>query len=108
MRTNKHELADMAQFAEGKGLRFKFDTMINPNFDRSLVPCNVRMSPEEAVEIEFSIPGRLEEYRKYFEVRKELRSGRLFSCGAGSRTFHRPVWKHEDVPFAPGGVQPYT
>jgi MoaA/NifB/PqqE/SkfB family radical SAM enzyme len=88
MRTNKHELADMARFAESKGLPFKFDTMINPNFDRSLVPCNVRMSPEESVELEFSIPGRLEEYQKYFEPRKDYQSSRLFSCGAGSRTFH--------------------
>ncbi len=88
MRTNRHELQDMAGFAERKGLRFKFDTMINPNFDRSQLPCNVRMSPEEAVELEFSFPGRLEEYREYFETRKNFRSSRLFSCGAGSRTFH--------------------
>jgi radical SAM protein with 4Fe4S-binding SPASM domain len=88
MRTNRHELVDMARFAESKGLRFKFDTMINPNFDRSLVPCNVRLSPEESVELEFSIPGRMEEYQKYFEPRKDYHSSRLFSCGAGSRTFH--------------------
>ena len=88
MRSNQHELRDMARFAESKGVRFKFDTMINPNFDSSLVPCNVRLSPQEVVDTEFSVPGRLEEYRAYFEPRKDFRSARLFSCGAGSRTFH--------------------
>jgi radical SAM protein with 4Fe4S-binding SPASM domain len=88
MRSNQHELLDMARFAEKKGLRFKFDTMINPNFDGALVPCNVRLSPQEAVDVEFSFGGRLEEYREYYEARKDFRSSRLFNCGAGSRTFH--------------------
>jgi radical SAM protein with 4Fe4S-binding SPASM domain len=88
MRTNQHELEAMARYAEGHGVRFKFDAMINPNFNGALVPCNVRMSPEEAVDLEFSIPGRLEEFRRYFEDRKDYRSSRIFSCGAGSRTFH--------------------
>jgi len=88
MRTNKHELHDMARFAESKGLRFKFDTMINPNFDRSQVPCNVRLSPDEVVDIEFSFPGWQEDFQHYSEPRKEFRSSKLFVCGAGSRTFH--------------------
>ena len=69
-------------------VRFKWDTQINPNLDSSLTPCNVRLSPQEAVDLEFSIPARAEEYRDYFEDRKEFRSSRLFSCGAGSQTFH--------------------
>jgi radical SAM protein with 4Fe4S-binding SPASM domain len=88
MRTNQHELLDMAGYAERKGVSFKFDTMLNPNFNGSLLPCNVRMSPEEVVDAEFSIPGRLEETRKYYQTRQDFHSGRLFSCGAGSRTFH--------------------
>lgn len=34
------------------------------------------------------LPKRLEEYRQYYEPRKSFHSSRLFSCGAGSRTFH--------------------
>jgi radical SAM protein with 4Fe4S-binding SPASM domain len=88
MRTNQHELLDMARFARDKGLRFKFDTMLNPNLDGSLVPCNVRLSPQEAVDLEFSFPGRLEEYHELFGPRQDFHSSRVFSCGAGSRTFH--------------------
>ncbi len=88
MRTNKHEVADMSRFAASKGVRFKFDTMINPNFDRTLVPCNVRLTPSEVVDIEFSYPGWEEDFRRYSEPRREFRSSKIFACGAGSRTFH--------------------
>lgn len=88
MRTNKHEFMDMFRYAQEQGVPFKWDAMINPNFDRSLTPCNVRMSPGELVDFEFSVPGRMEEYREYFDKRKDLRTSKLFSCGAGSRTFH--------------------
>ena len=56
MRTNQHELVDMASYAKGHGLEFKYDTMINPNFDGSLMPCNVRLSPEESVVVDFALP----------------------------------------------------
>ncbi len=88
MRTNQHEVEDMARYAESHGLRFKYDTMINPNFDGSLTPCNARLNPEEAVAVDFALASRLEEYRAYYDVRKDMTSSRIFSCGAGSRTFH--------------------
>ncbi|HEY7818292.1 MAG TPA: radical SAM protein, partial [Vicinamibacteria bacterium] len=88
MRTNQHEVLDMARFAESRGVAFKFDTMINPNFDRSLVPCNVRLTPEEVVDLEFSFPGWEEDFRRYAEPRIGFRSNKIFPCGAGSRTFH--------------------
>jgi radical SAM protein with 4Fe4S-binding SPASM domain len=88
MRTNVHEIPDMARFAESKGLRFKFDTMIQANFNGSLMPCNARLTPEEAVDLEFSVPRRIEEYREFYEPRKDFHSSKVFSCGAGSRTFH--------------------
>jgi radical SAM protein with 4Fe4S-binding SPASM domain len=88
MRTNKDELMDMFHFAERLGLPFKYDTMINPHFDGSLTPCKTRLSPQEVVDLDFALPSRLEEYQNYFEPRKEFRSDRVFSCGAGSRTFH--------------------
>ena len=88
MKTNQHEFMDMFQFAESRGVHFKWDTQITPNLDSSLTPCNVRLTPKEAVDLEFSIPARAEEYREYYEERKEVRSSRVFSCGAGVQTFH--------------------
>ncbi|MCI0419848.1 MAG: radical SAM protein, partial [Acidobacteria bacterium] len=86
--TNKHEFMDMFHFAESRGMDFKWDTQISPNFDRSLTPCNVRLSPEEAVDFDFAIPSRVEQWRRYFEPRKQHGSSRVFTCGAGSRAFH--------------------
>lgn len=88
IQSNKREFMEMSRFAESRGVPFKWDTQINPNFDRSLMPCSVRLSPEEAVEFDFAGPTRTEEWNKYFEPRKTFRSSRVFSCGAGSRTFH--------------------
>jgi radical SAM protein with 4Fe4S-binding SPASM domain len=88
IKTNQHEFMDMFRFAERQGVSFKWDTQINPNFDQSLTPCNVRLSPQEAVEFDFAIPRRYDEWRSYFDVRKNAATSRLFSCGAGSRTFH--------------------
>jgi radical SAM protein with 4Fe4S-binding SPASM domain len=87
-RTNHHEFMDMFQFAESRGVPFKWDTQINPNLDSSLTPCNVRLTPQEAVDLEWSVPSRAKEYRDYFESRKELRTSRVFACGAGRQTFH--------------------
>jgi len=38
MRTNQHEVEDMARYAQSHGVPFKYSTMINPNFDGSLTP----------------------------------------------------------------------
>jgi radical SAM protein with 4Fe4S-binding SPASM domain len=88
LKTNQHEFMDMFAFAESQGVPFKWDTQINPNFDGSLMPCNVRLSPKEAVDLEFSVPKRVQEYQQYFEQRKDFRTQKVFACGAGSRTFH--------------------
>jgi radical SAM protein with 4Fe4S-binding SPASM domain len=88
IKTNKHEFMDMFNFAESRGVSFKWDTQINPNFDRSLTPCKVRLSPEEAVHFDFAVPKRAEEYRRYYETRQNYRTSKVFPCGAGSRTFH--------------------
>lgn len=88
MKTNRHEFMDMVRFADDRDVHFKWDTMINPNFNGSMTPCNVRLSPEETVEMDFALPARFEEFRDLFERQKDLTSNRVIPCGAGSRTFH--------------------
>ncbi len=88
MRANKHEFMEMFRFAEERGLPFKWDSMINPHFNGSMAPCEVRLSPEEVVELDFAVPSKLQQFRDYFEQRKDYASDRVFSCGAGSRSFH--------------------
>ena len=43
--TNKHEIFEMRDFAEGLGVDFKFDSMMNPRIDCSQSPLAVRLTP---------------------------------------------------------------
>src|SRR6202041_1384519 len=65
---NKHEIGAMRQFAEEElGVEFKFDGLINPRIDCSQSPLAVRLSPEQAVELDFAEPKRKEDYRRMAE-----------------------------------------
>ena len=46
---NRHEIFAMREFAEGLGVDFKFDAMINPRIDCSSSPLAVRLTPSEIV-----------------------------------------------------------
>ena len=89
---NKHELDDMKSFAESLGLEFRFDAMINPRLDRSLGPVAVRLSPEEAIELDLSDQRVAADWGKYAAqfrgpVHTPERWDDLFHCGAGISTF---------------------
>ncbi|MBW2031572.1 MAG: radical SAM protein [Deltaproteobacteria bacterium] len=40
MTRNRHELFQMKELAEGLGLKFRLDPVINPRLDGSMAPCN--------------------------------------------------------------------
>lgn len=61
---NQHEVYAMKKMAEDMGVEFKFDPLVNPRIDCSQSPLAVRLSPEEAVGLEFQDPQRKEEYRR--------------------------------------------
>ena len=87
---NQNEVYEMKRMAEEEfHCEFKFDPLINPRIDCSLSPLGVRLTPEEAVGLDFFQPQRAEEYRKLLE--REL-SGKItttpddnhrYSCGGG-------------------------
>ena len=87
---NHHEVFEMKRLAEEEfGVEFKFDPLINPRIDCSQSPLAVRLSPEQAVALDFTDPRRKEDYRRLAE--KELSAppeeGRAqkqkYSCGGG-------------------------
>jgi radical SAM protein with 4Fe4S-binding SPASM domain len=87
---NCHEVFLIKRLAEEEfGLEFKFDPLINPRIDCSQSPLAVRLSPERAVALEFTDPGRKEDYRRLAErelsaPRQEVREERQkYSCGGG-------------------------
>lgn len=61
---NRHEVCEMKRMAEEEfHVEFKFDPLINPRIDCSQSPLAMRLSPEEAVALDFFEPQRREGYR---------------------------------------------
>lgn len=85
---NKHEVYEMKRMAEEDfHVEFKFDPLVNPRIDCSQSPLEVRLSPEDIVELEFSDSTRANGYRAQAEY--DLASGsegkldRVYTCGGG-------------------------
>lgn len=89
MNLNHHEFFEMENMAKEFGVKFRLDAAIFPRFNGDKTPLNLRVSPLEAVEKEFSDPKRLQQWREFFERYKDLPvSDTLYHCGAGLTSFH--------------------
>jgi radical SAM protein with 4Fe4S-binding SPASM domain len=88
---NKHEIVEMKRLAQGLGLDFKFDSMINPRVDCSRSPIGVRLQPWEIVKMDLEDPERVAEWKKFagrFNSQSPPeRSGDLYQCGGGVSGF---------------------
>ncbi|MGH9715331.1 MAG: radical SAM protein [Candidatus Acidiferrales bacterium] len=89
---NQHEVYAMERLAKEEfGVEFKFDPLVNPRIDCSQSPLAVRLTPEEAVALEFFDPHREGEYRRLAEmdrtreVSDKQAAGTVYACGGGHR-----------------------
>jgi radical SAM protein with 4Fe4S-binding SPASM domain len=87
-RINFHEVYEMKRFAEEEiGVRFKFDPLVNPRIDCSQSPLAVRLSPEQAVTLDFHDPVRREEYLRLVEHERAQAHipvpNKRYTCGGG-------------------------
>jgi radical SAM protein with 4Fe4S-binding SPASM domain len=84
---NVHEVYEMKRFAEQDlGVEFKFDPLVNPRTDCSQSPLAVRLSPEQAVALEFRDPVRRGEYLRLVESEIAANlpvSTKRYTCGGG-------------------------
>ena len=85
---NVHEVYEMKRFAEEEiGVEFKFDPFVNPRTDCSQSPLALRLSPEQAVGLEFRDPVRTAEYFKLAQNELASQHGPLgpkkYTCGGG-------------------------
>jgi radical SAM protein with 4Fe4S-binding SPASM domain len=89
MTLNRHELSAMEDIAKNFGVKFRFDAAISPRIDGNNSTLNFRVSPEEAIEKEFSTSEQLESWVKLFKKFKAYTLGdNLYGCGAGLTGFH--------------------
>jgi radical SAM protein with 4Fe4S-binding SPASM domain len=86
---NRHELDSMKAFARSRGVKFRYDLIINPRLDGDRTPCRYRLSPEEVVEFDMNDPERC---RSWIELWDEFHgtfdTSRKYPCGGGVYSFH--------------------
>ncbi len=93
LKTNRNEIWAMKDYVENElGLEFRFDAMINARIDCSANPLNVRLSPQEVVELDIQDSKRIGEWAKFCEkfngpVHSGERLDEIYHCGAGLSSF---------------------
>jgi radical SAM protein with 4Fe4S-binding SPASM domain len=89
MTLNRHEFYDMETMAKEYGAKFRFDAAIFPSMDGDKAPLGLRVSPEEAIEKEFSDGDRSRQWKYFFERMQGLSlPDTLYNCGTGLTSFH--------------------
>lgn len=89
MTLNESELCRMETFASERGLRFRFDPMLNPRLDGGKGACAYRLPPERVVDLDVTHRARAEEWKAFCkEFVRPVHSEYILDCGAGVCTFH--------------------
>jgi len=89
---NEHEVEAMQAFAEGLGLRFKHDSLLNARVDCGANRNGeLQLGVERAVQLQLRRPGAREAFRhlcdQVLEVESPAPSPAVYTCGAGRNTF---------------------
>ena len=86
---NVHEFVDMYRFAESLGVKFRYDAKIHRKKDGSEEPLKYRLTPEEILELDLSVPELAEmlskEYTRMYGPPQK--TDNLYICGAGKDSF---------------------
>jgi radical SAM protein with 4Fe4S-binding SPASM domain len=87
---NKHEYWEMKELAQGLGVPFRLDPMLNPGLDGSRHPYDLRLSPEEVVKFDLEDPERRDAWIRSYQHLSRLRAApeTVYICGAGTKQFH--------------------
>jgi radical SAM protein with 4Fe4S-binding SPASM domain len=90
MTLNRHEVWDMKAYAEGLGLGYRFDSMLNLRVDGGQGPAQVRIPPQEVVALDLADGERVREWREFCEKfwGPPPQPEYLYQCSAGLTTFH--------------------
>ncbi len=90
MTLNKHELLDMKNYAEGLGVEFRYDAMLNGRLDGSERFADLRLTPQEVVELDLADEKRSKSWQDFCERfwGPPCSPDDLYYCGAGLGSFH--------------------
>jgi radical SAM protein with 4Fe4S-binding SPASM domain len=99
---NKHEIWDIKRFVEeDQGLQFRFDPMVNPRYDYSQSPLDLRLTPQEVVELDLQDPKRMAGWKVLAEMSKGpvYCSDELYYCRGGITGFIIDPYGKLDICF---------
>ncbi len=90
MSINRHEIQDMKAYAEGFGIDFRFDQVLNMRLDGDQNPAKFRIPLEEVVELDVTDEKRMKGWLEFCErfLGPPRRPEYLYQCGAGKGMFH--------------------
>jgi radical SAM protein with 4Fe4S-binding SPASM domain len=89
MTLNLDEFSAIEDLAHSYGVKFRLDAAIFPTLAGDRGPIDLRVSPEQAVDLELSDPDRIRDWHEFLDRFRSIPSGeRLYVCGAGKTTFH--------------------
>jgi radical SAM protein with 4Fe4S-binding SPASM domain len=90
MTLNRDELWDMQAYAEGLGVGFRFDPLLNGGLTGSAAPAAYRLPPEEVVAFDLADAKRVEEWEAFCNRFRGIQTNHrfLYVCSAGLRSFH--------------------
>jgi MoaA/NifB/PqqE/SkfB family radical SAM enzyme len=87
---NQHELWDIKAYAEGLGVQFRFDPLVNAGLDGARQPIALRLAPEEILKFDMADTPRWADWRDFWQRFRAVRPDPryLYTCGAGLHSFH--------------------
>ena len=89
MTHNKDEIEEIKKYVEKLGIEFRFDTLIHAGLGGNKSPCDVRITPEEVVDLDIKDKKRSNAWIEFCQkFWGPVNSGYLYNCGAGWNSFH--------------------
>jgi radical SAM protein with 4Fe4S-binding SPASM domain len=86
---NAHELWEMEAYALSLGCGFRYDPMVNAGFGNCSRPAQLRLSPEQVVEVYKHNAKAVEEWQNlYVRYASQPHKASFYTCGAGLKSFH--------------------
>jgi radical SAM protein with 4Fe4S-binding SPASM domain len=89
MTLNHAEFPALEALARNLGLKFRFDAAIFPTLAGDPGPLDLRVTPQQAVDLEMASPEKIKEWQNHANECRDFSAGnQLYNCGAGVNTFH--------------------
>jgi radical SAM protein with 4Fe4S-binding SPASM domain len=86
---NQHEISQMQDFAYDLNVDFRFDAVLIPTLNGSMIPSRYRLAPEHAVALDVADEKKSNAWRQLCTSNAHLQGRqRLFMCMAGINSFH--------------------